>query len=156
MPLKKTNLPRLRPVPVKTCFLLVVLPVLFVAAGCVTVDHTAPVEGKFVTASVVFKDFEVIGPVSVTSAEIHRAGPFGIKKSVEGSKVIFSDLLQEAARLEADDIIDARIDVHTGKKARFAKKLTGWERTFTYTGRALAIRYVSKTGDDLDAGFFRR
>jgi len=144
------------PVFAKLIIFLTVLPVLYTATGCVSVDYTLPAEGRYATAILTAKDFEVIGPVSVTSTETHRAGPFGTVKSVEGSKVTFSDLLREAARLEADDIIDVRIDIHAGKKARFAERLTGWERTFTYTGKALAIRYVGKNADSVDAGFFRR
>ena len=123
---------------------MTILPVLFVVAGCVSMDFTVPIEGKYITASLATKDFEIIGPVRVTS--------------VDGSKVTYSDLLQEAAKLEADYIIDVRIDMYPGK--------TGSGRTFTYIGKALAIRYVN-ISDDFDfeddfkkdyedAGFFRR
>ena len=137
-------------------FFLIILPALFTAAGCVSVDYSIPLDGRYVTASLAPKDFEVIGPVLVSSVEVHRAGPFGMVKSVNGSKVTYSDLLEEAAKLEADNIIDVRIDIHSGKKARFAENLTGWERTFTYSGEALAIKYVGQSGDYQDAGFFRR
>jgi hypothetical protein len=117
---------------------------LFGTAGCRTVDYTVPLVGRYVTASLAEKDFEAIGLVFVNSTETHKAGPLGLSRSVEGSKVTYTDLMQEAARIEADDIIDVRIDIHAGKKARFAERLTGWERVFTYNGRALAVRYVSK------------
>jgi hypothetical protein len=141
---------RVNSITAKIYILLTVLPVLFGAAGCGTMDYTAPLEGRYVTASHAVKDFEVIGLVSVSSAETHRAGPFGFVKTVEGSKVTYSDLMQEAALIEADDIIDVRIDIHAGKAARFAERLTGWERVFAYTGKALAIKYVSKSYDSDD------
>jgi hypothetical protein len=128
--------------PVKI-FFLIILPA-FVTAGCISVDFTAPLAGRYVKAAVGVKDFEVIGVVSVESAEIHRVGPLGSSKTVEGSKVSYSDLMIEAAKINADDIIDVRIDMNAGKPATFAERLTGWERTFTYTGKALAIRYVDK------------
>ena len=145
-----------RTIPVKICFFMTVLPALFVATGCVNVNYTVPIQGWYVTAALADKDFEVIGPVSVTSVEIHRAGPFGWVKTVEGSKVTYSDLLQEAAFMEADDIIDVRINIHAGKVARFAERLTGWERVFTYTGKALAIKYTVKSGGYEKVGFFHQ
>jgi hypothetical protein len=141
-------------IPARLFFFLTVLPA-FVAAGCVSVDFTAPLEGKFVKAAVGVKDFEVIGVVSVESVEFHKVGPFGSERIVEGAKVHYSDLMIEAAKLEADDIIDVRIDMNAGKPTTFAERMTGWERTFTYTGKALAIRYVDKE-DNADEFFFRR
>jgi hypothetical protein len=135
-------------------FFLTVLPA-FLAAGCISVDFTAPLAGKYVKADVGVKDFEVIGVVSVETVELHRAGPLGFVKTVEGAKVHYSDLMIEAAKIEADDIIDVRIDMNAGKPTTFAERMTGWERTFTYTGRALAIRYVDKQ-DNADEFFFRR
>jgi hypothetical protein len=127
----------------KLLFLLAILPA-FVAVGCVNVDYTVPLAGKYVKAGVGVKDFEVIGMVLVESVELHKAGPLGIVKTVEGEKVTYSDLMIEAARIEAHDIIDVRIDMNTGKPTTFAEWLIGWEKTFTYTGKALAIRYVDK------------
>ena len=125
-----------------------ILPVLAVLAGCVTVDFTAPLQGKFDNAGLAYKAFEVIGPVSVSATETHRASPLSIVRTVEGAKVTYSDLMQEAARLGADDIIDVRIDMNTSGKTNLLDRLTGWERIFTHTGQAVAIRYVSgKEGD---------
>jgi hypothetical protein len=92
------------------------------------------------------KSFEVIDIVSLHSSETHKAGPFGLTKRVEGSKITYSDLMLEAARLEADDIIDIRIDMNTSGRTSFFDWLKGWERTFTHTGKALAIRYIDENG----------
>jgi hypothetical protein len=134
-------------------FFLTVLPVF--ATGCISVNYTEPLDGRYVRASVGVKDFEVIGIVLIESVELHKAGPFGFVKTVEGEKVNYSDLMIEAALLEADDIIDVRIDKNAGKPTTFAEWMTGWERTFTYTGKALAIRYVDKK-DTSDSSYFRR
>ena len=136
---------RVNAISAKTPLFLTVLAALFVTVGCSgIVNYTVPLAGLYVTASLADKNFEVIGPVSVSSVETHRAGPLGFVKSVEGSKVTYSDLLQKAALIDADDIIDVRIDIHSGKAAKFAERLTGWERVFTYTGTALAIKYTDK------------
>jgi hypothetical protein len=139
-------------------FIFLMILAAFTAAGCVTVDFTAPLAGRYVKAAVGEKDFEVIGIVQVESVEMHKVGPLGFTRSVEGAKVNYSDLMIEAAKIEADDIIDVRIDMNAGKPPTFAERLTGWERTFTYTGKALAIRYVDKkdTSDESDESFFRR
>ena len=128
----------------RVCLFLTVLTAFFCTAGCGTVNFTAPLEGRYVTASVAVKDFEVVGTVFAGSTETHSAGPLGFVKRVEGSKVTYADLLREAALIHADDIIDVRIDMNAGKAAGFAEWLTGWERIFTYTGEAVAIRYVDK------------
>jgi hypothetical protein len=142
-------------IPAKV-FFLTILPA-FVAAGCMSVNFTAPISGMYVKAGVSEKDFEVIGVVSVESVEFHKVGPLGFKRTVEGAKVNYTDLMIEAARLEADDIIDVRIDMNAGKPTTFAERMAGWERTFTYTGKALAIKYVDKKEEEThDATFFRR
>ena len=123
-------------------FFLIVFPALFFAAGCGTIDFTAPLAGSYVKAALAVKNFEVIGIVSTDSTETHSAGPLGFVKKVEGSKATYSDLLKEAALINADEIIDIRIDMNAAKPTGFAEWLTGWERTYTYTGKALAIRYV--------------
>ena len=122
---------------------MVALPLLVALAGCVTVDFTAPLHGSHGNISPVAKDFIIIGTVSISATEIHSASPLGLSKMVEGSKVTYTDLMQEAARIGADDIIDARIDMNASGEAGFMGWLRGWERTFTHTGEALAIRYVN-------------
>jgi len=130
---------------VRKLLLAVLSPLLL--AGCVTVDFTVPLQGKHNNVSLAEKDFIVIGSVSIRATEIHSASPLGFSKTVEGSKVTYTDLMQEAARIGADDIIDVRIDMNTSGEAGFLDWLTGWERTFTHTGEALAIQYVGRTED---------
>jgi uncharacterized protein YbjQ (UPF0145 family) len=85
-----------------------------------------------------------VGIVTVQATETHYASALGIKKRVEGSNITFSDLMQEAAKLEADDIINVRIDTHANYTKSVFDWLTGWSRTYTYTGTALAIKYTDK------------
>jgi hypothetical protein len=134
------------------------LALTLVLSGCGTMDYTAPLAGKFDNAGVVTKRFTVIGAVSVQSTETHSASPLGFVKKVEGSKITYTDLMLEAARIDADDIIDVRIDMNTSGKTSFVDFLKGWERTFIHTGQALAIKYSGDAEADdesLYPGLFR-
>jgi hypothetical protein len=113
-------------------------------AGCAFTNFTAPLSGGYVTATVKPKNFIVVGYISIQSTETHTVGPFGLVRKVNGSKIHYTDFMQEAARLEADDIVDVRIEMNTSGKTGFFGWLRGWERIFTYTGNALAIKYVDK------------
>jgi len=115
-----------------------------VLAGCSSTNYTANMSGAADYATVAVKDFVTLGIVTVKTTEIHHSSPFGLVKSIEGSKITYADLMQEAARLEADDIINIRIDVHTDYSGSAFDWLTGWTRVFTHTGTALAIKYTEK------------
>ena len=127
----------------KSVFFFVFL-VIFALAACTTNNFTANVTGSADHSTVVVKDFVTLGIITVRSTEIHHSGPFGFSRSVEGSKITFTDLLQEAAKLEADDIINVRIDMNSNYTKGAFDWLTGWTRTFTYIGTALAIKYTDK------------
>jgi hypothetical protein len=130
-------------------------PVLLVTAvlfsGCTSNNYTANISGASDYSTVAVKDFVSLGIITVRAREIHYSGPFGFSKSVEGSKITFADLMQEAAKLEADDIINVRIDMNSNYTKSAFDWMTGWTRTYTYTGTALAIKYteklVTQTGD---------
>jgi uncharacterized protein YbjQ (UPF0145 family) len=96
----------------------------------------------YVTVAV--KDFVTLGIVTVVTTETHYSSPFGIIRRIDGAKITYADLMQEAARLEADDIINVRIDVHTNYTGSIFDWFTGWTRIYTHTGTALAIKYTGK------------
>jgi hypothetical protein len=120
-------------------------------AACTSNNYTTSMAGASDYSTVVVKDFTSLGIITVSATEVHHAGPFGFQKSVEGSKITFTDLMQEAAKLEADDIINVRIDMNSNYTQGAFDFFTGWTRTFTYTGTALAIKYTNmlntETGD---------
>ncbi|MDR2480295.1 MAG: hypothetical protein LBD48_13435 [Treponema sp.] len=128
-------------IPKKTLFALL-LPFALASGGCTSINYTSSVAGVSDYATLVFKSFFVLGTVTASAVETHSAGPFGFVKSVEGSKVTYNDLVRAAAQMEADDIVDVRIDVNTAGTTSFVDWITGWTRTFTYTGTALAIKYL--------------
>jgi len=111
-------------------------------AGCTLVDYTVPMAGFYDNASVLVKNFDLVGTITVRTTETHTVSPLGIKRKVEGAKVTYSDLMQEAAKVKADDIINVRIDIQTNGKTTIVDWFKGWERTFFYTGEALAIKYI--------------
>jgi uncharacterized protein YbjQ (UPF0145 family) len=122
----------------------ITLMVVSLLTACTTTDYTANMAGVSDHATVAVKDFVTLGLVTVQSTEIHHSSPFGVSKRIEGSKITFAELLHEAARLEADDVINIRIDIHTNFTKTAFDWLTGWTRVYTYTGTALAIRYPDK------------
>jgi uncharacterized protein YbjQ (UPF0145 family) len=127
----------------KTVFvILTVAAVMF--SGCTSNNYTANISGASDYSTVAVKDFISLGIITVRAQEIHQSGPFGFSKSVEGSKITFADLMQEAAKLEADDIINVRIDMNTNYAKMAFSWVTGWTRVYTYTGTALAIKYTDK------------
>jgi len=115
-----------------------------ILAGCASTDYTANMSGASDYATVAVKDFVTLGIVTVETTEIHHASPFGFIKTIEGEKISYAKLMQEAARLEADDIINVRIDVHTKYSGTAFDWFTGWTRVYTHTATALAIKYTEK------------
>jgi len=113
-------------------------------AACTTTDYSANMSGASDYATIAVKDFITLGIVTVQTTETHHSSPLGFKKRVEGSKVTFTDLMQEAAKLEADDIINVRIDTNANYTRSIFDWLFGWSRTYTHTGTALAIKYTDK------------
>ena len=122
--------------------LVIIIMVLGFTACGTTNNFTTNVAGASDRSTVVVKDFTTLGIITVRSTEIHYSSPLGLNKRLEGSKITFADLMHEAAKLEADDIINVRIDMNTNYRRGAFDWLTGWTRTFTYTGTALAIRYT--------------
>jgi uncharacterized protein YbjQ (UPF0145 family) len=127
----------------KSVFAIIIMAVCTLAA-CKTTDYTGNVSGTSDHAAIAVKDFVTLGIVTVQASEIHHSGPLGFKKKVEGSKITYADLMQEAAKLEADDVINVRIDMHSNYTKGAFDWLTGWTRVYTHTGTALAIKYTDK------------
>jgi hypothetical protein len=128
----------------RTSLCLLVLPTVLALFGCTSNNYAANMFGLSDYTTVVVKDFITLGIVTVTKTETHSSGPLGFSKSVEGSKITYGDLMQEAVQLDADDIINVRIDIHSNYKTSAFAWITGWTRTYTYTGTALAIKYTEK------------
>ena len=111
-------------------------------AGCTsTVDIADADKGWTNCATIAVKDFDGVGIVMVESTKTIKVSPFRLKTETTGKSVTYSDLMAEAKKLGADDIINVRLD--KGRKGGKASFFAGGETTYTYSGTALAIKYKS-------------
>ncbi|MDR0669317.1 MAG: hypothetical protein LBF95_04470 [Treponema sp.] len=128
---------------------------LAVLAGCTSVDHTTNRVGWSSYAEVAVKDYEALGIVTLESQEVYTRGPLGFTKSLKGTRIVWSDLMNEAAKLGADDIINVRIETNNLGETSFLDFLTGYTITFKHKATALAIKYrgaVERVKTDQGAG----
>jgi hypothetical protein len=123
---------------------LLILSVLFLA-GCKTTDLTTNKVGWSSYADISVKDYEVLGIVTLESQEVFEASPFFINKSLKGSRIVWSDLIAEAAKLGADDVINIRIETtdRNRRVPRFVEFFTGYTYTYYYKASGLAIKYTN-------------
>jgi hypothetical protein len=113
-----------------------------ILAGCTTTDLSTNKVGWSNYAEIAVKDFETLGIITVESQEVVIASFLGINKNRRGSRVVWSDLMAEAAKLGADDIINVRIDVVDQNTRTPLDFIIGWTHTYNYKGTALAIKYT--------------
>ena len=88
------------------------------------------------------KDWDVVKYIKLTSTETITKGPLGLYQKTEGSRVLYSQLMDAAAEAGADDIINVRIDrrLVTASAPGFMIFNTK-KNVYTYTATALAIKY---------------
>ena len=124
--------------------LIVTLAALSILAGCQTYDLTKNKVGASNFADIAVKDFVVMGIINLESQEVSEYGPLGIHKIYRGSRIVWSDLMAEAARMGADDIINVRIEEtnYNFKRPSFIDYLAGYTSTWKYKATALAIKYT--------------
>jgi len=116
----------------------------FLMASCATVvpnlDYTLPTSGTTNNAVLAIKDFQSVGIIFVESTEVIDGNG-----NHTGSKITYQMLMQEAQRLNADDIINIRIDVNEVRD--FVPSTDGLNTvqrvTYNYKATALAIRYTA-------------
>jgi uncharacterized protein YbjQ (UPF0145 family) len=125
--------------------------ILSVLTGCTTTKFSNELAGRTDYVNMAVKDFIGLGIIFVESVEEFTAGPLGFNKSHTGSQITYADLLTKAAELGADDIANIRIDINTDHiENKIIDFFTGYKKTYTYTGTALAIKYTSAV--DIDPG----
>ncbi len=64
-----------------------------------------------------------------------------LNRSTTGKKVTYADLMAEAKKLGADDVINVRIDQRSESSFSPLQIISGYTSTTTYYGTALAIKY---------------
>lgn len=118
--------------------------VLALFAGCRTTDFTVNKVGWSSYNDIAVKDFEPVGIVRLESQEVFTYGPLGFKTSYKGFRILWSDLMEEAVKIDADDIINVRIEKTDQNfyRPRFIEFFTGYTITYKYRATALAIKYT--------------
>ena len=127
-------------------FIVMAIAVLFLM-GCVTTEMSSNKVGWSDYVSITVKDFDVLGVINLKSEVIQKVGPFGFKKTNEGSEITYAMLMEEAVKLKGDDIINVRIDKKTEQSQHIFSHFTGYTNIFTYTATALVIKYKDATAD---------
>ncbi|GBU21624.1 hypothetical protein R80B4_01521 [Fibrobacteres bacterium R8-0-B4] len=126
----------------------VLFAMLFVVlASCATSrfggTYTKPLNGNVKNAVLAVKDYETKGVIVVQTNEKHVGSEKGLR--ISGEKITYGKLMEEALKLNADDIINLRVDVtvQDGGYEGVSRVLI-----YTYTATALAIKYTKAVGAD--------
>ena len=123
------------------CFLLG-----FVFLSCMVLpdvkdsNYHYPIDGHTNNAAIAVKDYTSLGIIFVKSSETIDGNG-----NHTGSKITFEMLMQEAQKLNADDIINVKIDVNPIREIVSTDKQseTITKTTYNYTATALAIKYTN-------------
>jgi len=103
------------------------------------VDYNYPHDGSTNNAVLAVKDYETRGIIFVKSSEVVDGNG-----DHTGSKITYEMLMTEAQKLDADDVINIKIDVN--QKEEIVKDKIGNQftrTTYNYTASALAIKYTA-------------
>jgi len=113
-----------------------------------TVNYSYPQAGSTNNATLVVKDYEPVGIIFVKSSEV-----VDNNGNHTGSKITYEMLMTEAQKLNADDVINIKIDVNRKDEIEktdnygnpfsnnYGNAIT--KTTYSYTATALAIKYTS-------------
>jgi hypothetical protein len=109
----------------------------------ITINHSYPQSGNTNnSAPIPVKDYETVGIIIVKSSEV-----IDVTGNHTGSKITYEMLLLEAQKLDADDVINIRIDVNqVDEVVADSSSSTGasvTKTTYNYTATALAIKYTT-------------
>jgi len=116
---------------------------VFILTSCGTtgssVNFNYPQSGNTNNVAIAAKDFTSLGIIFVKSTEVIDSDG-----SHTGSKITYEMLMLEARRLNADDVINIRIDVNQVQETvKGSNGLDITRITYNYTASALAIRYTT-------------
>ncbi len=114
-------------------------------ASCSSVNTVTAKQGWANYSEITIKDFDTVGIVSVETEWVEKVGFLHLTTDTSGSKVTYNALMQKAAELGADDVINVRIDQTKEGKTGIIEKILGGTTTTKYMGTALAIKYKDAT-----------
>ena len=126
----------------------VVLLVVFGISSCTTFDrpqrdYDFPLNGKINNSSIVVKDYVSLGIIFLKSTEVVDS-----KNNHTGSKITYEMLMLEAQKLNADDVINIKIDVNQKEEIFTEGGIRYTRTTYDYTASALAIKYTTAVSSD--------
>ena len=123
---------------------LFVITAIVIFAGCRSYDLTINKVGWSNYSDISVKDFTVLGIITIESQEVFTYGPLGLQKDYRGSRIVWSDLMAEAAKLGAEDVINVRIEETNlnNRKPRIIEFLIGYTTSWKYKATALAVKYT--------------
>ena len=129
---------------------ILVSAVSLLGISCATTNSTTNTVGWSAYSDIVYKDYDAVKIVKVESTETLTSNFFGLFKKIEGSSVTYSQLMDEAAKAGADDIINVRIDrKFDNSQGNFLAK----KAVYTYYATAVAIKYKdTKSGSIAGSG----
>jgi len=132
--------------------------VVFICTSCSTFTQPTrnisyPHQGQFNNAGLAVKDYDPVGIIVVKSTEtIDGDG------NHTGSKITSEMLMMEAKRLDANDVINVKIDVNQIEEIVKGKDGDITKTTYNYTATGLAIKYTraitseSSSNNSIDLG----
>jgi hypothetical protein len=93
-------------------------------------------DGTTNNSIVAVKDYDIVGPIRVTAEREFNGSEWS------GNKITYDMLLQKAYAMDADDIINVKIDtiVKTTESTENSNKIV--KKTYSYIANGLAIKYT--------------
>jgi len=100
-------------------------------------NHSYPLTGNTNDVNIATKDFSSVGIVFVRAVEV-----IDNQGNHTGSKITYRMFMEEAQKLQADDVINIKIDVNVRTEKQNIGVETRIVNTYTYSGTGLAIKYT--------------
>ena len=112
--------------------------------SCVTTHYESQDRGGTLEMQqLAVKDYDIIGPVTVTATSSESSSFLMLHQKKEGSEVVYPMLLDAAIKAGGQDVINVRVSKKLDSVITLGG-IFGKEATYTYTATALAIKYNNK------------
>ena len=112
--------------------------------SCVTTHYESQATGDTLKMEqLAVKDYDIIGPVTVTATSSESQSFLMLHQKKEGSEVVYPMLLDAAIKAGGQDVINVRVSKKLDSVITLGG-IFGKEATYTYTATALAIKYNNK------------
>ena len=112
--------------------------------SCVTTHYESQATGDTLKMEqLAVKDYDIIGPVTVTATSSESSSFLMLHQKKEGSEVVYPMLLDAAIKAGGQDVINVRVSKKLDSVITLGG-IFGKEATYTYTATALAIKYNNK------------